>query len=81
MADETRPWIDPVALRTKGRVTTYSNGQVRDYVDKVALRTKGRVTTYAPGEKTSNVTYTTLYTMVYNDSRLTFNLTGRVSVE
>ena len=36
---DIRPWTDPVAIATKGWVTTYSNGQVRDFVDMVALRT------------------------------------------
>lgn len=48
---DIRPFVDTVAIATKGRVTTYKNGVIRKYVDSVALRTAGRTTTYMDGEE------------------------------
>ncbi len=49
-----RPWIDPVAIASQGRVTTYLAGTIRDWVDSVAIASKGIRTSYAPGEPVIN---------------------------
>jgi len=67
---DVRPFIDSVALATKGRTTTYQDGSVRATVDTMALATKGRVTLYIAGEEGGDDVPGGRIVLVRNDSRL-----------
>ncbi len=47
---QIRPWIDKVALATRGTKTTYLGGTIRNWIDTVAIATNGTKTSYSPQE-------------------------------
>lgn len=67
---DIRPFVDGVALATKGIKTTYRNGTLRDFIDKVALATQGVKTTYMQGEEDLDIMGRIIY--IFNDARLLY---------
>jgi len=64
---DIRPWTDPIAVMTKGRVTTYYNGVIRKWIDSIAIHTNGRNTSYMPCEGDIG---SGRFELVYNNARV-----------